>query len=139
MHNQLFSTWIWERERERNWLGERITPSLFCYISLYWWQIHVYIEMVCWEGIPISFHLICLVLIALVFVLKNKFYAHYKSMYWCQILNIDNLSWRKIWIISLNDNNLSPLKKTCFRPFHRFINILLLPVLFEFVLLIFFS
>lgn len=108
-----------QHESVANWLGERITPSLFCYISLYWWQIHVYIEMVCWEGIPISFHLVCLVLIALVFVLKNKFYVHYKSMYWCQILNIDNLSGRKIWIISLNDNNLSPLKKTCFRPFHR--------------------
>lgn len=100
-----------QHESVANWLGERITPALFCYISLYWWQIHVYIEMVCWEGIPISFHLVCLVLIALVLVLKNKFYVHYKSMYWCQILNIDNLSGRKIWIISLNDNNLSPLKK----------------------------
>lgn len=29
--------------------------------------------MVCWEDIPISFHLVSLVLIALVFVLKNKF------------------------------------------------------------------
>lgn len=34
---------------------------------------NVYVEMVCWEDIPISFHLVSLVLTALVFVLTSKF------------------------------------------------------------------
>lgn len=36
-------------------------------------NMYIYVEMVCWEDIPISFHLVSLVLIALVFVLTSKF------------------------------------------------------------------
>lgn len=36
-------------------------------------NMYIYVEMVCWEDIPISFHLVSLVLTALVFVLTSKF------------------------------------------------------------------